>query len=177
MSKAPRVREMSKAGTPSSGHEAVCSAEVDFHTPLGLETIREHRCRSAWGWSRFAGQGIFESSLDQLGAVDFHGRKRAKRFGEGLTGKAQCFLGCFAFDEFRRHACNGDGSLTAEGLKGRLVDDALAALFAEFDPHAQHVAAIAAASGSHRISSTHFAEVFGIADGFVDFVLRVHSVV
>ena len=109
--------------------------------------------------------------------MDFHRRKRPERLGEGLAGKCQRFLGCFAFDEFRRHARNGDGGLTAEGLKGRFVDDALATLFAEFDPHAQHVAAVAAARSSHRISSTHFAEVFGIADGFVDFVLRVHSVV
>ena len=177
MIKGPREREKSGVGTPSSGCDACRSAEVDFHSPLGLEAVGKHRRGGTGGWSRFAGEGIFERSLDELSAVDFHRRKRPERLGEGLAGQRQSFLGCFAFDEFRRHARNGDGGLTAEGLKGRFVDDALAALFAEFDPHAQHVAAIAAAGGSHRISSTHFAEVFGIADGFVDFVLRVHSVV
>lgn len=177
MTKAPLAREKSKAGTPSSGPDLDRSAEVDFYSPLSLEAVGKHRRGGSGGWSRFAGEGIFESSLDQLGAVDFHGRKWPERLGEGIAGKAQGFLGCFAFDEFRRHACNSDGGLTSERLKGRLVDDALAALFAKFDPHAQHVAAIAAACSSHRIRSAHFAEVFGIAYGFVDFLLRVHSVV
>src|SRR5207253_1957481 len=43
----------------------------------------------------------------------------------------------------------------------------------EFDPHADHVAAVGAADSADGVGVFHFAEVFGVGDGVGDFLLEV----
>ena len=42
---------------------------------------------------------------------------------------------CFCLDQFSRQASSGNGSLTTKGLEGGLVDDLLAILVLELEPH------------------------------------------
>ena len=154
------------------------SAEGDFYRAFRLKAVGEGRSRGTGRGGGFAGEGVFEGAFDELGAVDFHRREGAERRGEVAARHRERLLWGFAFDHLGRHAGYGDGGLAAEGLEARLVDDASAFfIFAEFNPHPEHVAAIAASGSANRIGAGHFPEVLGIADRLVDFFVGRHSVV
>jgi len=88
--------------------------------------------------------------------------------GELGAGEVEGFVGGFACDELGGDAGHGDGGLAAEGLEGGAVYDAAAVLVLEFDPHAEHVAAIGAADGADGIGVGEFAQVLRVGEGLVD---------
>ena len=64
---------------------------------------------------------------------------------------------------------DGDGGFAAKRLERGAIDDLAAArVFLEFHPHAQHIAAIRAAGGSHGIGVFHFTQVFGPSNCILD---------
>ncbi len=157
--------------------------EDDFDLFFGAYAQLVEEGGSIWGGGRgsrfLAGrQGGAEGAFDQLGAMDFHGREGAEGSAEIGAGKVEGFFGGFAGDQLCSDAGDGDGGLAAEGLEGGAVDDAAAILVLEFDPHAEHIAAIGAADGTDGVGVGEFAEVFGVGDGLLDALLErgVHQI-
>ena len=124
-------------------------------------------------WSVLAVEGTLESLFDELAAMNFHGRKRTEISGEVVGFQVSGFLGGFAFEEFGGHGGHGDGGLTSECLEGGAVDDFLAILFGELEPHTEHVSAIWRAYGTDAIGVLHFAHILRGGHGITGFVFEV----
>ena len=56
--------------------------------------------------------------------------------------------------------------------KGGLVDDLLAILVLELEPHAEHIATTCPPDSSDGIGIFHFSEVFGIRNGFTNLFFK-----
>ena len=97
--------------------------------------------------------------------MDFHRGEGPEVAGEVVGGEILGFFNRFALEEFGGHGGDGDGRLAAEGLEGGAVDDLLAVLFGEFEPHAEHVPTIDRSSGAHGIGVFHLAQIAGVGDG------------
>lgn len=125
------------------------------------------------GWSVLTVEGTLESLFDELAAMNFHGRKRTEISGEVVGFQVSGFLGGFPFEKFGGHGGHSDGGLTSECLKRGAVDDFLAILFGELEPHAEHVAAIRRADGADAIGVLHFAHILRGGHGMTGFVFEV----
>lgn len=110
-------------------------------------------------------EGVLEGAFDELAAMDFHGGEGAEVAGKIVGGEVLGFLDGLALEEFGGHGGDGDGGLAAEGLEGGAVDDLLAVLLSELQPHAEHIPAIDGAGRADGIGVRHFPEVAGIGDG------------
>ena len=114
-------------------------------------------------------QGVSQRAFHELAAMDLHRRQRAELAGEFLNGEVFRLLRRFSAQQFGGHRRHGDGRLAAERLERSAVDDALAVLFGEFQPHPQHVAALGRADRAHGVGILDFPLVLGIGEGFLDF--------
>jgi hypothetical protein len=105
--------------------------------------------------------------------VNFHRRQRAEFASQFLSLERERLLGGLAPDEFRGEAGDGNGRLTAEGLERGAINDLPAVLFLEFDPQAQHLAAIRIADGADGVGPGQFTQVLRIGEGLLNPFLQI----
>ena len=147
--------------------------EIDFHLARWWGELIREGIDLFRSWCGSAIERTAQGSFDELTAVNFHRRQRTEIAGEVLGGKRASFFDGFSFQQFCRHRRHGNGGLAAEALKTRAIDDLLAVLFGELQPHPQHVAAIGRADCADAIGIGHFSLILRIAQRLADIFFKI----
>ena len=105
--------------------------------------------------------------------MNFHGRQRAEFAGQFFGLEGERLRGGLAPDEFGGEAGDGDGGFAAERLERGAVNDLFTVLFLEFDPQAQHLAAIRVANRADGVGPGQFAQIPGIGQCCLDPLLQI----
>ena len=113
-------------------------------------------------------QGGAQGAFDHLAAMNFHRWQRSQWASEFGGGEVLRLFDGFSFEEFGGHTGDGQGGLAAERLEAGAIDDFFPIDFGEFEPEAQHIAAIGGADGADGIGVGHFTDVLGVGDGLLE---------